>query len=402
MKYKFIFFFFLFISNLHSQLVKKDSINNDIKLDNLPYYSYGKGIGLTSPDSLFQFNIRFRMQNRVTYYNDENNSYDALIRRLRLRFDGFVGNPKFLYVIQLSFAPNDVGILEEGEDINIIRDAALIYRPNKYWNFIFGQTKLPGNRQRINSSGTLQLTDRSINNSKFNIDRDFGFHINYSHVKKDGLSYLIKSAISTGEGRNFSSKNEDNIALTGKIELLPFGTFKNDGAFFEGDIAYESKPKIMLSAGYSQNNNSNKSQGQLGNLLYEKRTLQSTFIESVFKYKGFYHSFSYFTRNTTKDPITYNFAGEKSYVFVGSGMDNQISYIFNNKIEIIGRYSIQNPNKIIQLYEPNIKSYTIGVTKYIWEHAFKLQSELTYNQLDYFNNINKNNWYFRIQLEIGI
>ena len=153
--------------------------HNDLKLSTLPYYSYGKGLGLTSPDSLFQLNIRFRMQNRVTYYDieDQKPQYDGQIKRLRLRFDGYVGNPKFLYAIQLSFAPGDVGELKDGENINIIRDAVVFYRPNKHWNFSFGQTKLPGNRQRVNSSGALQLTDRSINNAKFTIDRDFGFQI---------------------------------------------------------------------------------------------------------------------------------------------------------------------------------------------------------------------------------
>ena len=41
---------------------------NNIKLTALPYYNYGKGVGLTSPDSLFQFNIRFRMQNRKSQF----------------------------------------------------------------------------------------------------------------------------------------------------------------------------------------------------------------------------------------------------------------------------------------------------------------------------------------------
>ncbi|HRN99861.1 MAG TPA: porin, partial [Flavobacterium sp.] len=96
-------------------------------------------------------NIRFRMQNRVTYYDgeDEKPSYDGQVRRLRLRFDGYVGDPRFLYVIQLSFAPGDVGELEAGRNINIIRDAMVFYRPNNRWDFGFGQTKLPGNRQRI-------------------------------------------------------------------------------------------------------------------------------------------------------------------------------------------------------------------------------------------------------------
>jgi len=51
--------------------IKRTTTNNDLKLSALPYYSYGKGLGLTSPDSLFQLNIRFRMQNRVTYLQNE-------------------------------------------------------------------------------------------------------------------------------------------------------------------------------------------------------------------------------------------------------------------------------------------------------------------------------------------
>jgi hypothetical protein len=43
----------------------------------------------------------------------------------------------------------------------------------------FGQTKLPGNNQRVVSSGSLEFTDRTINNSRFNIDRDFGLFLDF-------------------------------------------------------------------------------------------------------------------------------------------------------------------------------------------------------------------------------
>ena len=185
----------LFITISNSQVTIKQSKNdNDLKLSALPYYSFGKGVGITSPDSLFQFNIRFRLQNRVTYIDneDEKPSYDGQIRRLRLRFDGYVGTPKLLYAIQLSFAPGDVGEIKEGENINIIRDAVVFYRPNKHWNIGFGQTKLPGNRQRVNSSGGLQLTDRTINNAKFTIDRDFGFQVHNMNEFNDFFHIILK------------------------------------------------------------------------------------------------------------------------------------------------------------------------------------------------------------------
>src|SRR5690606_22221962 len=184
---------------------------NQIKIEALPYYSFGKGVGLTSPDSLFQFNIRFRMQNRATFEFNDNQTQEisAQIRRLRLRFDGYVGSPQFTYALQLSFAPEDIGTVESGENINIIRDAILFYRPNAHLHIGFGQTNLPGNRQRINSSGALQLTDRSINNARFNIDRDFGLQVYYLNEYESKFSYNVKTAISTGEGRTWTNEPDN-------------------------------------------------------------------------------------------------------------------------------------------------------------------------------------------------
>ncbi|UOX32894.1 OprO/OprP family phosphate-selective porin [Flavobacterium sediminilitoris] len=397
---------FFILSILGFSQEKKDSIkNNDLKLAALPYYSYGKGLGITSPDSLFQLNIRFRMQNRVTYFDEEDkdNRYEAHIRRLRLRLDGYVGNPKFLYVIQLSFAPGDVGVVEEGSNVNIIRDAAFYYRPNKKWNFVFGQTKLPGNRQRVNSSGALQLTDRTINNARFTIDRDFGVQAYYLNEKKDVFSYNIKTAISTGEGRNWTKTSDDGVALTGKVELFPFGSFKKNGSFFEGDILREETPKLMLSGVYHQNNRAVRTQGQLGNELFAPKTMRSLFVDALLKYNGWSFMSTYMQRDA-KDLITYNpnDITDFNYVFAGEGMDYQLSYVFPSNYEIVGRFSTQNVKNEIKALTPDTKQFSLGLTRYLWEHAFKLQAEVTYSQLDYLNNVTKNNWYTRIQLEIGI
>jgi phosphate-selective porin OprO/OprP len=392
-----------FISGL---LFSQEKPTNDIKLSSLPYFSSGKGIGITSPDSLYQLNIRFRMQNRVTYIENDGESggYDAQIRRLRLRFDGFVGNPKFLYAIQLSFAPGDVGEIKDGENINIIRDAVFMYRPNKHWNISFGQTKLPGNRQRVNSSGGLQLTDRSINNSKFTIDRDFGFQVHNINEYKDKFSYNFKGAISTGEGRNSTEKPDDGVAVTGKIEILPLGAFTRDGTNFEGDIVREKKPKLMFSGAFQQNNHGRRTQGQLGNDLYENRTMKSVLLDAMFKYNGFAAMSSYMSRTTTENAVTFdpNDISNTNFAYVGNGFDYQLSYNTKSNYEFITRYSIQKVGKDIRELAPNSKQLSFGLTRYIWEHTFKLQSEITFDTLDYFDGTTKNNWYLRFQVEIGI
>lgn len=405
MNKQFILFLFLILSTFSfGQIIKYDTLR-ETQYAALPYYSYGKGLGLTSPDSIFQLNIRFRMQNRATFYEDEfgDESIDAQIRRLRLRFDGYVGNPKFMYSIQLSFAPEDVGELEDGGNINIIRDAVVVYKPNEHWDFSFGQTKLPGNRQRLNSSGGLQLTDRTINNAKFNIDRDFGLQIHNTNEFEDKLSYNFRGSISMGEGRNWTDNNDTGLALTGKAELYPFGSFKKTGAYFEGDLMRETKPKLMLSAAYSQNNQAKRERGQLGKELFASRTMRSVFGDLIFKYEGWAFMSAFMTR-MADDPVTVNpeDANDVRYVFVGKGVDFQGSYLFKNNFEVIGRYSNQWVDDEIRNFEPNTQQFSLGLTKYIWEHAFKLQAEATYETHDYFLDENTNNWYVRFQVEIGI
>jgi phosphate-selective porin OprO/OprP len=413
MKKIIILLMFLLASFSYSQItIEKNKADNDLRLSSLPYYSYGKGLGITSPDSLFQFNIRFRMQNRLTYFENEDQPgyYEAQVRRLRLRFDGFVGNPKFLYVIQLSFGAGDVGTEKAGENLNVIRDAVFYYRPTKSWQFGFGVTKLPGTRQTVNSSGALQLTDRSINNSKFTIDRDFGFHAANLNEFKDKFSYNFKGAVTLGEGRNWTTNNansvvKDNngVSFTGKIELLPFGTFKKDGYYFEGDLLREEKPKLMVSGAYNINQKARKTFGQTGDLLYEARDMNTLLLDGIAKYNGWAAMVTYMTRDS-EDPITVNPTDntQTRAVFNGYGMDYQLSYCFSSKYELIGRYSIQKVDSEIEAYSPNTDQFSFGVNKYIWEHALKLQAEFTTEKQEFFDHSTKNNWYVRFQVEIGI
>jgi len=314
-----------------------------------------------------------------------------------------VGDPRFLYALQLSFAPGDVGEIHDGENINIIRDAIVFYRPNKHWNIGFGQTKLPGNRQRVNSSGGLQLTDRSINNAKFTIDRDFGMQVHHLNEYLDKFSYNFKTAITMGEGRNSTEDPDNGLAYTGKIELFPLGAFTKDGTYFEGDIVREKTPKVMFSGAYQYNDKARRTQGQLGDDLFEKRDMQSLLLDGMFKYNGWAAMVAYMQR-TADDAITVNPDDdtETKFVYAGSGMDYQLSYIFPSNYEFIGRFSTQKMDDQVQMLAPDTKQYSFGVTKYIWEHTFKAQAEVTFDELSYFDGSSKNNWYVRFQVEIGI
>lgn len=380
--------------------------DDDIRFPNLPHYSYGRGLGLTTPDSTYQLNIRFRMQNRVTYTDNLNDDYSVTgeIRRLRLRFDGFVGDPRFLYAIQLSFSPGDTGTLREGDNLNVIRDAVFLYRATPRLSLGIGQTKLPGNRQRVNSSGALQLTDRSINNALFTIDRDFGLLANYSKERPDQFSYSLRAALSDGDGRN-TSRSNGLSALTGRLELMPFGSFLNNGTLFEGDLVREQTPKLLLGGTYHYNSAAQKSRGQTGSVLFEERNLSVLHLDSMLKYQGWALMASYMMRSTD-DPLTVSRNDEgdilRRFVFAGYGYDLQASYLFRSNFEIIGRYSHQVPDSEIRMAEPERMQYTVGLTRYVWEHALKVQGELTYETRMFPQVANTDLLYLRFQVEIGI
>jgi phosphate-selective porin OprO and OprP len=141
------------------------------------YAKKGKGYGLVTADSTFSLNFQFRIQNRAAVYTKSLDDFDPgafefRTRRLRLKFDGFVYSPKIGYYIQLSFSRGDMDWRgtdnsDVNSSVNVVRDAVIFYNPTPKLRLAFGQTKLPGNRQRVISSGDqqLQIAQLSIQHS---------------------------------------------------------------------------------------------------------------------------------------------------------------------------------------------------------------------------------------------
>lgn len=368
---------------------------------------FDQGLGFHAPDSTFGVNLRFRMQNRVglSTYSEKDleiEEVEARIRRLRLRLDGYTKNQKLTYYLQLSFSRSDQDWDNSGVP-NVIRDAMVYYNYSNNFYIGFGQGKLPGNRQRIISSGEQQFTDRSIVNGIFNIDRDFGLMAYYSN-KLGFLNYNLKGAISSGEGRN-ALASDNGLAYTGRVELMPFGKFTNNGDFSEGDQVHETSPKLSLAGGYSYNHKAQRAAGQRGSFLWEARDLELFFLDAMFKYQGWAIYSEYMNRHTF-NPITLAEDPEEKpvYVYTGYGFLTQVSYYFKNKIELGFRYSFVNPTNAISSLETRTDEYVFGVTKYLYKHRVKLQSNIIYQQKELFAPLNgtKDRWIAHFQVELGI
>lgn len=372
-----------------------------------------KGIQYMSEDSLFYTNFRFRMQNRLGFSNvldnEDNGEFDARIRRLRLRMDGYIFTPKVSYSVQLAFTRGDQDFDDSGVP-NIVRDAVVFYNVTDDFYISFGQNKLPGNRQRVNSSGQLQFADRSLVNSRFTVDRDFGMSFNLS--KRLGrMPIHAKAAISTGEGRP-ALGTDDGLAYTGRVEFLPLGDFTNDGDYSEGDLEREERPKLSIGGGYSYNDRTTREGGQLGRYVKNPFTLKTAFADAIFKYQGFAYQAEYMRRdvdnpfNIVDDQFNQidGPENEETWAQKGWGLNQQASYLLNKGYEIATRYTYIKPHEQIRSVEDQLDVIELGLTKYIKAHRLKFQINGNYTVAngDFGNNHSKNLWGGTFQIELGI
>ncbi|MBK8623776.1 MAG: FmdC precursor [Saprospiraceae bacterium] len=351
----------------------------------------GKGIQFTSADSSFTIAIGGRIQSVFEARRDitnETTGADFLLRRCRLNIKGNAFNPKFSYRIQLGFAHGDIASANSSVQNNLIlRDAMLFYDASKWLRIGFGQTKLPGNRQRQVSSANLQLVERSISNNNFTLDRDKGvwLYTNFN-INKTVLKSTI--AISSGEGRIVSDKN-GKLCYSARVEFLPFGDFSKKGDYTEADIEREIKPKLSIAGVYSFNEAATRTMGQLGDYLYnaEIANIQYYGVDLMFKYKGFSIESELYNRNSNEGIITnINNTTQQNYIVAGNTFMIQSGYFITRKNEIAARYAQITPENSVASIMNMQKEYVLGFSHYFNKHSLKLQSDLTYLE----NGTNKN------------
>lgn len=379
------------------------SLAAQTEVDERAMISFDKGLGFFDPDSTFGLNLRFRIQNRigmntVSASDFSPDQFEANVRRLRLRFDGYLGSSKLTYYLQLSFSRGDQDWDNTGFP-SLVRDAMVFYNFNKKFYMGMGQGKLPGNRQRVTSSGQQQFVDRSLVNAIFNIDRDFGL-MAYYHNHLGVFHYNLKGAVSTGEGRNIQ-RTDKGLAYTLRLELLPLGDFVNDGDFSEGDLEREVSPKLSLGAAYSFNNKAVKSSGQRGSTLTTPTDISSLFFDLIAKYQGWALSSEYANRSVNLNHGLWS-QEPTPHIFTGNGINTQLSYVFPSYWEVAGRYTRVNPHEELQGIEAQTDIYTLGLTKYLRKHRNKFQLNLSYqkDQLKPFSDKEFLNIMF--QVEVGI
>ena len=373
----------------------------------------GKGlVNVKAEDGSFGVKLNARMQNLYEAeinMADKSTSSNFLIRRARLKMEGFAVTPKLTYKIELGQSTRDISLASDIEKntASVILDAVVKYNFYGNWSVWFGQTKLPGNIERLISSGSLQFVDRSLLNSKFNIDRDQGIQLRYK-----GEKFRYSGAISIGEGRNDINDNLGGYDYTNRIELLPMGGFDGN-EYKSSDHKRESSPKLMLGLTYDYNDNAAREKGNLGSYMWSNDAsdeamgvdLNTIFADAHFKYSGLSIMAEYANKWAKNDGV-YDITDANGLIvstdayYTGTSYNFQTGYLFKNMWEIAGRYTSVNINDNADPYvkDNDNTMYTLGISKYIVGHTIKVQSDVSLVQQMSKDDIVM----FRFQVELGI
>ena len=354
---------------------------------------FGKGIlNISGKDSTWSMNFttRFQLLGSATWQEDEVGSTDFnsdfLVRRARLKFSGFAFTKKLTYKLEIGLSNRDISgasIYTNNTD-RFIQDAYIQWNFYKNFSLRAGQSKLPGNIERLISSGSLQFVDRSLLNSEFNINRDIGLQLLNEHNLTPTFLIRERFAFSQGDGRNVTVGNMGGYQYTGRLELLPFGAFKNDNEMEGSALERETKPKLMVSVAYDFNDDSVKTQGNVGDFMeiddqeLYKTDISTLFADVVFKYKGISMMAEYANRDAD-DPVAVDSQNIPTGDIVksGSAFNIQGGYLFDSNWEVSGRFTNLDFDQVVQS-EMEEKQYTLGVSKYIVDHHLKLQTDISY------------------------
>ncbi|MFT6849775.1 MAG: phosphate-selective porin OprO/OprP [Sphingobacteriales bacterium] len=371
--------------------------------------TFGKGIKIKAADTTFSMKFSARIQTlyegTMPFVNNKIDLGDVdhkfLTRRARLKFSGFAYSPKLSYKMEIGLSNRDISgasAVTSGSP-RLILDAVVGYNFYKNFTILVGQTKLPGNRERVISSSSLQLVDRSALNSKFTLDRDAGVQILHK-MNVNGVVIKEDIAISIGEGRNRTAKNNGGLEYTGRVELLPFGEFKGKGDYVASDLNREKTPKLAIGLTYDKNYQASLERSNLGSELAQTRTINTFFADLMYKYQGFSLMFEFANRNTGDIVPNFSFMdGSGNLVtqsfYTGQAYNIASGYLFPNNIELSARITNVTPEEVTGNNELN--QYTFGVSKYFVGHSLKVQSDISVLG----EKSKEDKLMFRLQLELG-
>jgi hypothetical protein len=243
------------------------------------------GFHIRDAENLFLLKIGARTQIRYTYKGRDkrggtvdageqgtsDESYFEL-ERMRLQLSGHVVDPRLQYVFQWDSDTDNSGgmvLLDGLVSYDVVEDKLSIGA---------GQYKAHFLRQEVNSSGNLQMVERSLSNEFFNIDRVIGIYAEGSPTEQTYYSIGINNGFRSFN-RSIGAGIDHIPAFVGKFDVVLLGAWEK---YSEGDLKRRDAPYLSLGVSGATDAN-NETDGAADP---QFKTYQFG-LDAVFQYMGF-------------------------------------------------------------------------------------------------------------------
>ncbi|MCA9614758.1 MAG: hypothetical protein H6720_27280 [Sandaracinus sp.] len=365
----------------------------------------GKGLEINSADGAFRLRTRVRVQFRYTAEGEDGDwQHQFHLRRARLVFDGHAFTDDITFKLELAVSPADSGMRDNFSDTSPrftpLLDFYVELRQLRDLTVRVGQYKVPGNRQRVISSGDLQLVDRSLLNNEFNIDRDVGVDLRSRDFL--GLGFLrYYAGVFMARGRDSHGFDDFGMMYLARVEVLPLGMFDD---YQEADFD-RAGPRLSLGLGGAYIDRARRDRGILGRAPADGGTTDTAhlFADAVFMAYGLSVTTELAYRHGTRNPgdavdemgMNVPVAAPRN----GYGMHLQAGYLIPRlPVEVAARYGfVRGTGSNTALGDDN--ELVLGVSYYFAHHPLKLQADYGHEWSDEFSN---GSHALRMQLQVSL
>jgi len=343
-------------------------------------YQPGKGLELRSEDGDFRLQTRIRLQTLYELVNEDGGAppaHQLTLRRARLAFAGSFFGEDNRFKFELAVSPRDEGIrdnLADRPSQTPLLDFYLEFRQLRDLTLRIGQYKLPFNRQRVVSSGNLQMVDRSLLNARFNIDRDVGFDLRSPDLLGLGLLRYY-AGVYINRGRGSVGLDDFGLLYVGRVELLPLGMFSD---YSEADFE-RGAPRLSLGLSYAYADRARRERINTGSMPNDGGTTDVHVLEAdaLFMWGGLSMMSEIAYRSGTRNEGPALPAGEVADLAAnGLGFVAQAGYLLPGMpLEASARYGmIRGVGTETSMDDEN--ELGLGLSYYFARHPFKVQADL--------------------------
>lgn len=341
---------------------------------------FGHGVTIRSADSRFALTLRGRIQTRFTVTELPGApQMEFQVRRMRLAMSGNFFGPSFTYNIQLAFSN-----LDTESDLRLpLRDAYFSWVGVRDLNVRAGQMKVPFGRQRVVSSSSMQMVDRSLAVGEFNLDRDVGVVLFSRDLFGLGRRLTYQLGVFGGDGRNRLSETY-GLLYVGRVQVQPFGEFDD---LVEADVQRLATPRLAIGLAAAFNQHTRRARSTFSDVLTTAFDYTQLAADLQFKWRGLSLQAEWLYRRANDDSHVLGMNGSTpvtEWSRSGSGYYVQAGWLFTEHAEVSARWGEVLPFGGTSPSLHRQREVGAGLSWYAQRHDFKLQADYFHLTADNF------------------